>query len=101
MTGVVAWLKTGLFFAGFTLLTLVGLLVLAVLAVALRPHVPGVVTVRRFDLDDVRAEVAEVGRTVRSCQHRRQVEDSDPFERTGVRHRIAPSSFSSPTCSHV
>lgn len=37
MRRIGAWLKTGLFFAGFTLLALSGFLVFAVPAVALRP----------------------------------------------------------------
>jgi hypothetical protein len=56
--------------------------------VARRADLPGYVALRRFDLDDIGAVVAENLRRVRPHQHRRHVDDFDAFERSHSDPRI-------------
>ena len=44
-------------------------------------HAANAVAGRRFDLDDVGAEVAEVTGRARTGEHRRHVDDAQPVER--------------------
>src|SRR6516162_1666313 len=53
-------------------------------AVAKRRTQPHVIAFRRLDLDDIRADIGEQPRAIRTGQHDREIEHADALERRGL-----------------